>query len=74
MLEEKCGKKPYMIIVSKANLSFASAQDKKSGKLSGTASYMYMARPKIRKNGVSKLLIDTSKLALELAEKKLAEE
>jgi hypothetical protein len=68
VIEEKCGKKPFMIVISKANLKF---QDKDKKKLTGTSSYMYFTRPPIGKNGVSKLLIDTTKLAIDLAEKDL---
>jgi len=60
-------------VISKANLHFASPEDKKKGRMSGTASYMYVVRPKLGKNGLTKLLIDTSKLAIELAEKELGE-
>lgn len=73
VLEKKCGKRPYMIVVSKANLYFKTPQDKAAGKMSGTASYMYMAKPELKRDGLSKLLVDTSKLALELAEKELDE-
>jgi hypothetical protein len=74
IIEEKCGNKPYMVVISKANLKFASAEDKKKKKLTGTASYMYSTKPPIAKNGVSKLLISTTKLAIDLAEKELNKE
>ncbi|HSB46553.1 MAG TPA: hypothetical protein VLD37_00955 [Candidatus Bilamarchaeum sp.] len=63
-----------MVVISKANLKYANAADAKKRKLTGTASYMYSTKPPIKKNGVSKLLIDTSKLAIDLAEKELNKE
>jgi len=74
IVEETCGKRPYMILISKANVSFASAENQKKGILSGTATYMYMAKPPLKKNGLSKLLIDTTRVALNTAEKKITEQ
>jgi hypothetical protein len=74
IVEEKCGRRPYMIVLSKANVKFASEEHRRKGLITGTASYMYMARPTLKRNGLSKLLIDTSKAAITLAEKKIAEE
>ncbi|MFH0884532.1 MAG: hypothetical protein V1861_02375 [Candidatus Micrarchaeota archaeon] len=74
IIEEKCGRKPFMIAVSKADVRFASEGDRKKGIISGTAHYMYMARPPLKKNGLSKLLIDTARVALNQAEKKITEE
>lgn len=71
IIEEKCGKKPYLVVISKANLKFGSEDDRKKGRLRGTSSYMYMSKPKIAKNGVSRLLIDTVKLAITRAEEEL---
>jgi len=73
ILEEKCGKRPFMIVVSKANVKFANEEDREKRIVSGTASYMYMAKPKLGKNGLSKLLIDTTRVALNQAEKKATE-
>lgn len=69
VVEEKCKKRPYMIIVTKADMGFASEEDKKKGLLKGRASYMYMAKPTIRSDGVSKVLLGASRKALEMAEK-----
>lgn len=71
IVEEKCGKRPYMIVLSKANVKFENKEAKEKGIVSGTASYMYFARPPLRKNGLSKLLIDTTRVAINQAEKKL---
>jgi len=69
IIEEKCRRHPYMIVVSKAVVGFASEEDKKKGILRGKTSYMYFAKPPIRKDGMSKLLVDASRMALDLAEK-----
>ncbi len=74
ILEEKCGKRPFMIVISKANLYYKNDDARKSGQLSGTATYMYMAKPTLKKDGLSKLLIDTSKVALNLAEKEITDQ
>lgn len=74
IIEEKCGRKPFMIAVSKADVKFADAEARKKGIISGTAHYMYIARPQLKKNGLSKLLIDTARVALNQAEKKITEE
>ncbi len=71
IVEEKCKKRPYMIVVSKADVGFASEEDKRKGRLKGRTSYMYIAKPALGKDGLSKLLVDTSRVALELAEKKV---
>ena len=71
---EKCKKRPYMIVISKADVGYSTDDDVKKGLLTGKVSYMYLARPEIKKTGLSKLLIDASKIAIELAEKKLNEE
>jgi len=70
IIEAKCGKKPFMVVVSKANIRFATAEHKEKGIVSGTASFMYMARHSLKKDGISKLLIDTTRHALNSAEKK----
>jgi hypothetical protein len=69
IIEEKCRRHPYMIVVSKADVGFASEEDKKKGILRGKTSYMYFAKPPIKKDGMSKLLVDASRMALDLAEK-----
>jgi len=69
IVEDKCRKRPYMIIVSKADIGFASKEDQQKKILKGKASYMYVARPKIKADGVSKILVGASKKALEMAEK-----
>ena len=74
IVEEKCGHRPYMIVITKANVKFASEEHRKKGILTGNASYMYVAKPTLKKNGLSKLLIDTSRVAVNLAEKKTQEE
>jgi hypothetical protein len=74
IIEEKCGRKPFMIAVSKADVKFATDGDRKKGIISGTANYMYLARPPLKKNGLSKLLIDTARVAINQAEKKISEE
>jgi hypothetical protein len=73
ILEEKCGRRPFLIVVSKANVKFATEEDRKKGIVTGTASYMYLAKPTLRKNGISKLLIDTARVAINQAEKKATE-
>ncbi len=69
IIEAKCGRKPYLIAVSKANVKFATPEHRQKGIVTGTASYMYLAKPTLRKNGLSKLLIDTARHALNTAEK-----
>ncbi|MBU0532001.1 hypothetical protein KKB44_00750 [Candidatus Micrarchaeota archaeon] len=69
IIEAKCKKRPYMIVISKADVGFASKEEHQKGILRGKASYMYMARPTIRPDGISKVLIGASKKALEMAEK-----
>jgi hypothetical protein len=73
IIEAKCGKMPYMIVVAKADIKFDSQESRKKGIASGTASYMYFSRPPLKKNGLSKLLIDTTRHALNEAEKKAVE-
>jgi hypothetical protein len=74
IVEEKCKKRPYMIIISKADVGYASEEDKEKGQLRGQTSFMYMAKPSIGKDGLSRLLVDTAKMALDRAEKKIEEE
>ncbi|MBU1165490.1 hypothetical protein KKF81_00965 [Candidatus Micrarchaeota archaeon] len=71
IVEEKCDKRPYMIIIVKTDVGYNSEEDKKKGILKGMSSYMYSAKPALKKDGLSKLLIDTSKMAISLAEKKI---
>jgi hypothetical protein len=73
-VEDKFGMRPYMIIVTKADLFFANDDDKKSGKVTGTANYVYMSKPPMGKDGISKLLIDTARVAINAAEKQATEE
>jgi hypothetical protein len=68
VVEEKCGKRPYLIVISKANVGFKSDEDKQKRLLSGTTTYMYMAKPTLRKDGISKSLMDAAKHAVKLAE------
>ncbi|MEW6722969.1 MAG: hypothetical protein AB1324_06930 [Candidatus Micrarchaeota archaeon] len=74
IIEEKCGKFPYVIVVANAKVKFATPEDRKKGIVKGTSNYMYYARPPLKKNGLSKLLLDTSRHALAEAEKKIMEE
>ncbi|MBD3210285.1 hypothetical protein GF318_02790 [Candidatus Micrarchaeota archaeon] len=73
IIEEKCKKRPYMIILSKADIKFDSEEEKKKGVAKGKASFIYVARPPLRKSGLSKILLGASKKALELAEKRIHE-
>ncbi|MFN7991006.1 MAG: hypothetical protein U0R44_02495 [Candidatus Micrarchaeia archaeon] len=69
IIEEKCGRRPYIVVIAKANVAYKDEEDRKKGKLSGTTSYMYVAKPTMKKDGLSKLLIDASRMAVNLAEK-----
>jgi hypothetical protein len=71
IVEEKCKRRPYMVIVAKADLGYASSEDQKKRVLKGKASYMYMAKPTLKPDGVSKILIGASKKAVELASKQV---
>jgi len=71
VVEEKCRKRPYMIILTKAELGFASAEDQKKGVLKGKTSFMYMAKPTLKDDGVSRILVGASKKALDMAEESL---
>lgn len=70
IVEEKCKKRPYLIVISKANLGYASEADKKKKILKGNCTYMYFSRPPIGKDAVSHSLLDGAKAALEMASKK----
>ncbi len=72
VIEEKCGKKPYMIVVAKANVMEVIENNER--KLKGTTDFMYFSRPPLNADGLSMLLIDTCKLGIEAASKKLSEE
>ncbi len=74
IIEEKCGRKPFMIVVAEADIKFASDEHRKKGIVSGTANYMYFSRPPLKKNGLSKLLLDTCRVGLNHAEKKISED
>ena len=68
VIEQKCGKKPYMLIVTKANMGFANEEDYKKGRLSGTSSYMFMSRPELRDgSGITKVLLESSEKAIKQA-------
>ena len=69
IIEEKCKKRPYMVIVTKADVGFANEQDMKKGIIKGKASFLYAAKPNLKADGLSKILIGASKKALEMAEK-----
>ena len=58
-----------MIIVTKADVGFANQDDMKKGIARGKASFLYMAKPTLKPDGLSKILIGASKKALEMAEK-----
>ena len=51
---------------------FANEEDMKKGVARGKANYMYMAKPTLKPDGLSKILIGASKKALEMAEQKAA--
>lgn len=74
IIEEKCGRKPYMLVVTKANLRVEKGKESGRNMLTGTASYMYFSKPRLKKDGISKLLVDTSRVALNAAEKRMQEE
>ena len=74
IVEEKCRKRPYMIVISKANLGFASEEDRKKNILKGNCTYIYYSRPPLGKDGVSRSLIDGAKAAVEMAGSKSPDE
>jgi hypothetical protein len=63
-----------MVLITKADISFKDEEARKKGILTGSANFMYAARPKLRKDGLSKLLVDTTKVALKQAEERIFEE
>lgn len=69
IIEEKCKKRPYLLIISKANLGFANEEDKQKGLLKGDCSFLYLSKPKIGDDGVSKALIKGAEAAIEKAKK-----
>ena len=71
VVEERCKKRPYMIIVAKADVGFRSDDDKEKGKLSGKTSYLYLAKPTIKHDGLSRLLVDSCRMALDMADEKV---
>jgi hypothetical protein len=71
IVEEKCKKRPYMLIVTKADIGFESEEDRKKGMLKGKAAFMYASKPSLKPDGVSKILIGACKKAIEMAEKKV---
>ncbi len=70
IVEEKCKKRPYLIVISKANLGYASDGDKKKGLLKGNCTYMYYSKPPLGRDGVSRSLVDGAKAAIGMAENK----
>ncbi|MBU0527406.1 hypothetical protein KKE92_02910 [Candidatus Micrarchaeota archaeon] len=70
IVEKKCKKRPYMIVISKANLGYASDEDKKKRLLKGNCTYMYYSKPPLGRDGVSRSLVDGAKAAIKMAEKK----
>ena len=74
IMQEKLGNHPFMLVATRAKLMFKNEEDKKKGIATGKASFMYMARPALAKNGLSKALIDTSRHALNDAEKRIMAE
>ncbi|MEW6748927.1 MAG: hypothetical protein AB1295_04435 [Candidatus Micrarchaeota archaeon] len=74
IMQEKCGNRPFMLVATKADVGFKNDEDQKKGILTGTASFMYVSRPKLKKDGLSKLLIDTTRHGVGQAEKKIMEE
>ncbi len=73
-VEKKFGPRPYLIIVTKADLFFEDDEAKKKGRVTGTANYVYLTKPPIGKDSITKLLIDTTRVALNSMEKKATEE
>ncbi len=73
IVNEKIGRLPFMIVISKANVRYATEEHRKKGVITGTATYMYMTRPPLKRDGLSKLLIDTTKVAIGAAEKTIAD-
>ena len=74
IMQKKLGNHPFMLVATRANLRFKSDEDRKKGIATGKASFMYLSRPKLRKDGLSKALIDTSRHALVDAEKRIMAE
>jgi len=74
IIEEKCGRKPYLVVISKADVKFDSEEHRKKGIITGSASFMYTAKPRLKKDGLSKILIDTTKHAIKQAELAVMEE
>jgi hypothetical protein len=72
IVEEKCKKRPYFIVISKANLGYASEEDKKKKLLKGNCTYMYYSKPPIGRDGVSRSLLDGAKAAISMADEKNA--
>jgi hypothetical protein len=69
IVEEKCKKRPYMIIISKANLGYENEEDKKKNILKGNCTYAYYSKPPLENNPITRSLIDAAKSAIDLAEK-----
>ena len=67
IIEEKCRKRPYLVIISKANLGFASDEDKKKGLLKGNCTYLYLSKPPVRNDPVSAALLQGAQAALDKA-------
>lgn len=73
IVEEKCKKRPYLIVISKANLGYANEEDKKKKLLKGNCTYMYYSKPPLGRDGVSRSLLDGARAAIEMADGKNAE-
>ncbi len=67
ILEQKLKKRPYIVIIAKADVGFESEEDKKNGVLKGSTSYLFWAKPPLGQDGLSKLLVDSAESALEAA-------
>lgn len=70
IIEEKCRKRPYLVIISKANLGFASEEDKRKGLLKGNCTYLYVSKPEVKNDPVSRALLQGAQAALDMAKKK----
>lgn len=71
IMQEKLGKDAFMLVATRAKLMFKSEEDRKKGLATGKVSFMYLSRPRLSKNGLSKALIDTCKHAANDAEKRI---
>lgn len=74
IMQEKLGNHPFMLVATRAKLVFKNEEDRKKGIATGKASFMYLSRPKLRKDGLSKALIDTTRHAVKDAEQRIMAE